>query len=308
MTKDHKSTKGRGERGNTKVWTLGEQYREVFHSFKGWGGEGGEGPYSLKAFLPRVLRFSPAELVEQKAKNRERNDRRARSMIRRYALAYNLRYMWSLTIAEEVTDLGEAWRMFTNFVRRMKYAGLMPSYWVAVPERQQRGVWHFHVVCNQYVKVRQLREAWGHGFVWVNAGKADKAAGYAAKYIGKSLEENEAREEGQRRFRNAKGMREEEISTHSLELTDDELADGKLGDLITEGGFLPVAGGARPIEIDGEQIGMWFLCALRAPESGAETSDGSISALSRGIFSPPEEDPPPLGAAGPVGLNRPHPL
>jgi hypothetical protein len=204
-------------------------------------------PVSVAALLPAGLKDEGEERSEeeQQRANRDRAARRAKTMIRRKALAYDLRIMASFTFAsEEYSDLGNAWKAWENFVRRMKYSGLMPTNWIVVPELQQRGVWHFHVIWDKFISVEAVRETWGLGHVWLRAGKAGSAATYASKYVTKAFEEGleegaEEREEQQRaaganRYRCSRGML---IEVREELLTDEEVEAGKVEELIEQEGY-----------------------------------------------------------------------
>jgi len=86
-------------------------------------------------------------------------------------------------------------RSFMKIVRRE-----LPGYrWVAVPERQERGAWHWHLAVKGFQNVRFLRSAWlrvvGDGNIDVKGpgkrlrvGKL-RLAYYLVKYISKKAED-----------------------------------------------------------------------------------------------------------------------
>lgn len=66
----------------------------------------------------------------------------------------------TLTFEENLTDLIEAKRRWHNLSRKIGRTCLArhPLEFVGVWERQKRGAWHLHVVCNQYIDVVWLRD------------------------------------------------------------------------------------------------------------------------------------------------------
>lgn len=122
----------------------------------------------------------------------------------------------TLTFKEDITDLRQANAMFTDFMKRLSYHhfGVRKNVikYLAVPElqgkegwvRENKGVWHFHVVLfncpftsNKKEHGRPLESIWGNGFVFINALKRGKngkdvdgayVAGYITKYMTKEIE------------------------------------------------------------------------------------------------------------------------
>lgn len=104
----------------------------------------------------------------------------------------------TLTFKDEITDIKEANKKFTDFLKRLSYNlfGIRKNVikYLAVPELQDRGVWHFHVILFNcpYVLQKDLEKVWGHGYVFINAlkrkdGKRDIDGVYVAQYITKYL-------------------------------------------------------------------------------------------------------------------------
>jgi len=81
-----------------------------------------------------------------------------------------------------------------NFFKRLSYRlnGQRKNWikYVAVPEKQERGAWHFHIVTFNldYIDSKLLAEIWGHGFIKINAVDDVKDLGcYVSKYLTKQV-------------------------------------------------------------------------------------------------------------------------
>lgn len=86
---------------------------------------------------------------------------------------------------------------FTNFIRRLNYyiyrTKKASLKYLAVPELQKRGVWHFHIVLFDvpFIPVNTIQEIWGLGFCKINkVNDINHLSNYVLKYITKSLYEN----------------------------------------------------------------------------------------------------------------------
>jgi hypothetical protein len=109
--------------------------------------------------------------------------------------------------------LGDAWAMFGRFLQRARRAGLRFQY-VAVPEKQKRGAWHFHVAVDVFLPIGNVQAEWfsvGGGNVDVKffedrhgSEAAEGCAVYLGKYIGKELESSEF---GRQRYRTSQGIK-----------------------------------------------------------------------------------------------------
>ena len=128
---------------------------------------------------------------EQKRKdlNKKKAYARSRTMIKRLV---NSNTQWTkfftLTFQENIIDVAQANYLFNQFTKRLKYQFPDFSY-LAVPERQQRGAIHYHLICNlPYVDFDDLREnIWGHGRIEVADIRSVKKIGaYISKYLTKS--------------------------------------------------------------------------------------------------------------------------
>ncbi len=94
-------------------------------------------------------------------------------MVRRLACCnFNASYdkFFTLTFAENLTDVKKAYYIFRQFIKRLKRKVKKDIKYLAVVEFQQRGAVHFHVLSDlPYMPQQELQELWGQGFVYVNA-------------------------------------------------------------------------------------------------------------------------------------------
>lgn len=103
----------------------------------------------------------------------------------------------TLTFEENITDLEKANQEFTKFMKRLSYYAYKIKKnvikYIAVPELQKRGAWHYHIVLFnvKYIPWHILMKIWGKGSVYINALKKDmqgtEIAKYVTKYISKAL-------------------------------------------------------------------------------------------------------------------------
>jgi len=103
----------------------------------------------------------------------------------------------TLTFQEEIKDITKANQELTKFFKRLSYHqfGIRKNVikYIAVPELQKRGVWHFHIVLfnAKYTPFKDLIEIWGQGGVYINALRqgmdGTEIAKYITKYISKSM-------------------------------------------------------------------------------------------------------------------------
>lgn len=164
--------------------------------------------------------------LQTKRSNREKVAARARQKVRRYANANfsNKSKFITLTFADNVTDLKTANREFVKARKRLSRFLKMPLEYIAVPEFQERGAVHYHLLMNcPYIENRELARLWGHGFVKINAiDKVDNIGAYITKYMTKDgLDERLA---GQKSYFMSHNLKAPEIATDS-EIIEEVLAD-----------------------------------------------------------------------------------
>jgi len=153
------------------------------------------------------LVLTPEQQKDRDDLNEDRSCRRARTKVRRLAKFSRLDTMLTLTYAANQADRELAQVHLAAFLRRVKR--IIPGFeYIAVPELQKRGAWHWHIavrrlnagywVRGHYVHSwKLLRSIWrsvigGGGNIDVQAsGKpgrgVHKLAGYLTKYITKGF-------------------------------------------------------------------------------------------------------------------------
>lgn len=107
--------------------------------------------------------------------------------------------LWcTLTYAENMTDDARLMRDFDAFRKRfqryLEKNGLDKPEYISVPEPQQRGAWHLHIIYiwqhkAPYIANEVLRKLWGNGFVSVKAlshfgESCDNVGAYLTAYLG----------------------------------------------------------------------------------------------------------------------------
>lgn len=159
---------------------------------------------------------------EVKDLNRDRTLARTRRDIRNLINCNFNRYgerskFLTLTFGDDVTDLTQANKYFTDFVKRLNYQvfGSKKSVlkYTCVPEIQWERydkygvkVWHFHVVLYNmpYVKHSDLQAIWGNGHVFINVvDDVDNVGAYICKYITKESAEELV---GKKSVSNSRGL------------------------------------------------------------------------------------------------------
>lgn len=142
--------------------------------------------------------------------NRLRSAGRARSRIRRYALANGLNRIVTLTqrcqrcdgaginracVCPEgplrSADRDEAMREARNLIRRLRRRLGRSEPLLFVVEYHRDGVWHLHMLTRLAMPLAWWERVWGLGIVHPGrdaSGDAHRAAAYAAKYVQKALE------------------------------------------------------------------------------------------------------------------------
>lgn len=122
--------------------------------------------------------------------------------------------MLTLTYRDNVTDYSRACSDLSKFVRIVKKS--LPHWlYVAVPEQQQRGAWHWHMAVRGRQDVSLLRTAWrrvvGEGNIDVSPpkGVGSRKSLLLVRYLGKYLSkgfEGGIRALNARRFRASLGI------------------------------------------------------------------------------------------------------
>ncbi len=167
------------------------------------------------AFVPNLSPFKASARgeSENRDKNKDRAVRRARSTMRKKILAFGLDHLLTLTYRENITDFQQASGDLSRFVRLLKphFPGF---HYVAVPEKQERGAWHWHLAVKGRQDVDKLRQTWrqvvGEGNIDVQKPKGGQnqrlsLVKYLSKYLAKGFD-LELRELNGHRFRASLGM------------------------------------------------------------------------------------------------------
>ena len=187
-----------------------------------------QGKYSIKAhdyggglceigwsFVGSILFGKAARgVAEERDVHEMRAIRRARSRLRQLVLSANADHLLTLTYRENVTDYQRAAIDLGRFIRRVKT--YLPDWvYIAVPERQQRGAWHWHMAVIGRQNVDLLRACWrdvvGEGNIDVQKPKNRTAnrrlalVKYLGKYLAKGFEDEE-RELNGHRYRASLGI------------------------------------------------------------------------------------------------------
>jgi hypothetical protein len=125
---------------------------------------------------------------------------RARTTVRRKALAMMADRMLTLTFRENLEDIDLAWERFKYFSKLMRFRYRDKWQYIAVPEYQQRGAVHFHLAISGYYHIQTIRRLWLRA-VGIYGGNVDitnpkkfgkkswnpkRISQYITKYISKS--------------------------------------------------------------------------------------------------------------------------
>jgi hypothetical protein len=151
--------------------------------------------------------------------------RRARTRLRRYAVANRLNRLGTLTYAGEGCHDPEQLREdVASFFRGLKPAlGGEPFPYLWLPEWHPGGHGlHVHFAVGQYVPQTLIRDVWERGFVHIKLlgdlpvgygalEEARLAASYLCKYLGKGLDD-ERRRAGLHRYEVAQGFQPERVA------------------------------------------------------------------------------------------------
>ncbi len=135
---------------------------------------------------------------------------RARTVVRRKALAMLADRMLTLTFRENVTDISEAWKCFKYFSKLCKKRFKERWRYIAVPEYQKRGAVHFHICLSGYFHIKTIRHFWlkavgdYQGNVDITSpekfGKKSWNPKRIANYLSKYLSKNDSVEFNKRRY------------------------------------------------------------------------------------------------------------
>ena len=190
------------------------------------GEAGGSFRYSLRK--PWAPLEGPAADPERAARE---GARRANSTLRRYCAANRLNRLGTLTYAGEGNHDPALFRLhIAEFFRRLRHelgGRAFPYAWVPEWHHTDHGL-HAHFAVGRFINRTLIERAWGHGFVHIKLigdlpvgsgplAEARKAAGYLAKYVSKSFEDDR-RVAGLHRYDVAQGFQPAKVQVHGRTL------------------------------------------------------------------------------------------
>lgn len=167
----------------------------------------------------------------------ERSVARSRQNMRHRVLMLRADRLLTLTYRENKANLKACWLDFMRFVRAVKK--LLPGFrYVAVPERQARGAFHFHLAVRGFYNVNILRYLWrralcgdGNASGENSPGNIDitsprrggswqraKLARYLAKYMSKNMASEDM---NARRFSSSCSIEQPKVTRLYLPIGDD---------------------------------------------------------------------------------------
>ncbi len=155
---------------------------------------------------------------ERENDDRERALRRARQQIRRSINSNVCQYYDSrgrpylpkfltLTFAKNVKELDKANYEWKKFRQRLEYHVKDKLKYLTVVEFQKRGAVHYHsMLFNMpYIKEKVIKEAWGQGFIKINAiDNVDNLGAYVSKYLRKEISDERLR--GEKCYFSSRGL------------------------------------------------------------------------------------------------------
>lgn len=167
------------------------------------------------SFIPNLLPSKAGRgESDQRLLHEDRAMRRAKSRLRQLILAAHANHLLTLTYRENITDFKQASKDLSGFIRVVRT--YLPGWlYIAVPERQKRGAWHWHLAVVGRQDVDLLRDCWrrivGEGNIDVQKPKRGMnkrlaIVKYLGKYLTKGFEES-GRELNGHRYRPALGIR-----------------------------------------------------------------------------------------------------
>ncbi|MDM5460559.1 rolling circle replication-associated protein [Bacillus cereus] len=108
----------------------------------------------------------------------------------------NTKFM-TLTFKENEQDISFTNAEFNKFIKRLSYRLYQTKkqqlQYLAVWEKQKRGAIHYHIIFFNFpfIKLKELQQVWGHGFVKLNkidVDSKDNRGRYVSKYFSKDLD------------------------------------------------------------------------------------------------------------------------
>lgn len=135
----------------------------------------------------------------QHSENRQGNYNSLRQTFKKLRYLINNNFVGSgnelhvtLTYKKNMTDTKQLYKDFKNFIERLRtyYKNEGSIDYLAVMEPQGRGAWHGHVLMRfndldkVFVKNKDMKDLWGHGFVTIKSLKeVDNIGAYLSAYL-----------------------------------------------------------------------------------------------------------------------------
>ena len=114
---------------------------------------------------------------------------RTRSEIRRLVNSnQDFSKFYTLTFAENITEVKVANKHFNKFIMRMEYHYGKFKY-ISVIEFQKRGAVHYHFLCNlPFIESKEIESVWGLGFIKIKkTEQVTNLGAYFCKYLQKDM-------------------------------------------------------------------------------------------------------------------------
>lgn len=185
----------------------------------------GEGGGSFVASSRRVPEYVARGMASDPERSAAEAGRRARSRLRRYCAANGLNRLGTLTYRGDGNHDPALLRahlgLFFRDLRRRLGGDPLPYAWVPEWHKTEHGL-HAHFAIGRYAPRSALVASWPHGFVHIKLigdlptgstrlSEARIAAGYLAKYVGKSFDDHRDRLAGLHRYDVAEGFQPERV-------------------------------------------------------------------------------------------------
>lgn len=172
----------------------------------------GEGMY-MRRDTGEVGEYKRAQNRAESIESLKRSVERLRLTIDANTTEKNAFKWLTLTYASNITDIERLYRDYKRFTTRLKRAVGHFEY-IAVPEPQERGAWHMHVLLiwkntdiAPYIPPWTVAAAWKEGFIKIqNVEKIQSVGRYLTSYLCNIKRENGAKNKGARLYLYPSGM------------------------------------------------------------------------------------------------------
>jgi len=162
-----------------------------------------------------------------------------KSLIKRIILnqTFNKTTFLTLTFKENITDKDFCVYEFTKFMQRLNYLIYKTKKkqikYIAVPETQKRGAWHFHILLFDvpFIPISSMRKIWKYGNFDMTKVNNIKDQNHLANYISKYIQKDFIRniKKGSKKYFASKGLDKGfKISYENGSIDSDIVVDGLL--------------------------------------------------------------------------------